>query len=152
MKAHAEHVHTEHDHAHGHPHTHESTEGRVARWADRIGAFVGFACAVHCALVPLLIGLVPAMGLGFLEDEALEWGLLATAGVIAGVAIVHAWRRRHPRYIIVGFFIGFALLLAGAIFEEHRVPSAILSIAGGIALAVSHLKNSRCHREVCEHD
>jgi hypothetical protein len=145
VKAHADHAHSHDDHAHA------SAEGRVARWADRIGAVVGFLCAIHCAAVPILLGLAPAMGLGFLKDEALEWGLLATAAVVASVAFIHAVRRRHPRYILVGLASGLALLVAGAVFEEHEIPSTILSVAGGVVLAVSHLKNSRCHRAACDH-
>ena len=33
-------------------------------WADRLGAFGAFLCALHCALVPIALALVPALGLG----------------------------------------------------------------------------------------
>ncbi len=143
MKAHA---HDAHD---GHPHV--STEGRVARWADRIGAVVGFACAVHCALVPVLLALAPAMGVGFLDNEAFEAGLLAVAGLVATVAIIHAVRRQHPRSIIAGLLAGFGLLLAG-LLVEHDAPllGTVLSVLGGVVLAISHLRNSRCHRDACD--
>jgi len=126
-------------------------ELRVARTADRVGAVVGFLCAIHCALVPILLGLVPAIGLGFLVDETFERVLLIVAAFVAGVAFLHAWRRRHPLSIILGFAGGLALLVLGHGFEEYTVPSAFLSVSGGVLLGVSHIRNSRCHRAACAH-
>jgi len=186
----------DHDHAHAHAHGSADTEGRVARAADRVGAVVGFLCALHCALVPLLLGVLPALGLGFLAGLALELALLAVAGVVAAVAVVHAVRRHRGRGVVGGLVVGFALLVAGVLVEdqhlahappdtaptalpggsgspalhaptastpaagdhdhgpgEHNLVSTLLSIAGGLLLAVSHVRNSRVHveeGEICE--
>ena len=51
---------------------------------DKAGATASLACAVHCALMPLVVTLLPLVGLGFLADERTEWALLglsAPAGV-----------------------------------------------------------------------
>ena len=165
---------TGHDHHHHGDHAASSTEGRVAVVADRVGAFVGFLCAIHCALVPLMLGVLPALGLGFLAGLELELTLLAVAGVVAVVAIVHAVRRGHPGSIIAGLVVGFALLVAGVLVEdqprahsapgpdanvahahshahgEHSLFSTLLSVAGGLILGVSHVRNRRGHRAACE--
>ncbi len=141
-----------------------SAEGRVARAADRVGALVGFLCALHCALLPFLLGVLPALGLGFLAGVELELTLLAVAGVVAAVAVVHALRRHRRRGVVAGLVAGFACLTAGVLVEdqhqahgtpaaegshahpgEHSLLSTLLSIAGGLLLAVSHVRNSRAH-------
>ena len=37
--------------------------GSALRTADRVGFAASFLCAIHCAMVPLLLALVPALGL-----------------------------------------------------------------------------------------
>ncbi len=168
---------TAHDHHHHGDSAAPSAEGRVAVAADRVGAIVGFLCAIHCALVPLLLGVLPALGLGFLAGVELELTLLAVAGVVAAVAVVHALRRGHARGIVAGLVTGFALLVGGVLVEdqhrahmvphtheavlsaddghghapgEHSLLSTLLSVAGGVLLGVSHVRNSRGHRAACE--
>jgi hypothetical protein len=171
---------TAHAHHHHGDDASPSTEGRVARAADRVGAIVGLLCAIHCAIVPLMLGVLPALGLGFLAGLTFELTLLGLAGVVAAVAVVHALRRGHPRAIVAGLVAGFALLVAGVLVEdqhrahtlpapgldaaslhdhahdhgegsgEHSLPSTLLSVAGGVLLGVSHIRNSRGHRAACD--
>ena len=39
---------------------------------DTIGAFLSFSCAIHCVAMPLLVTILPLLGLGFLASERAE--------------------------------------------------------------------------------
>src|SRR5690348_9027020 len=51
--------------------------------ADRVGATASFLCAVHCALLPFVIALLPLIGLGFLADHRFERVFVACAAALA---------------------------------------------------------------------
>jgi len=38
-------------------------------WLDSLGTTVSIACAIQCSLFPLLIGVLPLLGLGFLLGD-----------------------------------------------------------------------------------
>lgn len=50
---------------------------------DRLGAGVSFACAIHCAIMPFVIALMPFIGYTFLADERLE-------NIIVGLSVALA--------------------------------------------------------------
>jgi hypothetical protein len=51
-------------------------------YLDAAGTAAALACAVHCALMPLALTLLPLAGLGFLADEAVEWALVGLSAVL----------------------------------------------------------------------
>src|SRR6478672_8405035 len=57
--------------------------GGFAAIADRFGATASFLCAIHCALLPFVIAVLPALGLAFLADHRFERGFIAFASVLA---------------------------------------------------------------------
>lgn len=135
--------------------THTSPVGRVA---DRVGATASFLCAVHCALLPLVIAALPAIGLGFLANHRFERGFIAFASVLALTTLVIGFRR-HRRFRAFWFLVPGILLLAAGItvdFEQSATAHAILVSIGGTLVAVSHLTNLRLahghvHDAACEH-
>src|SRR5690606_22177923 len=71
---------------------------RLPPWADRLGAFGAFLCAAHCALIPLALALLPAMGLGFLArpGPALAGQPVPAAARCGGCACGDDDPRRRP--------------------------------------------------------
>jgi hypothetical protein len=129
-----------------------------ARLADRFGATASFLCAVHCALLPLVIAALPAIGLGFLANHRFERGFIAFASVLALTTLVVGFRR-HRQFRAFWFLVpGIALLTAGIIvdFEHSSTLHAILVSCGGTLVAISHLTNLRLahghvHDAACGH-
>lgn len=120
----------------------------LLRMTDRIGATASFVCAVHCALLPLVIALLPAIGLGILADHAFERGFIAFAAALAVFSLVTGYRR-HRRYRAFGFLLpGVALMLAGLAVDFDARPTlhAMLVSTGGTLVALSHLANLRLAR------
>ncbi|UXI67083.1 MerC domain-containing protein [Tahibacter amnicola] len=134
----------------------DAASHRLARFADRFGATASFLCAVHCALLPFVIALLPAIGLGFLADHGIERGFVTFACVLATVTLYLGYRR-HGRALGFGLLVpGIALLLTGVLvdFDSYAGVHAVLVSAGGTLVALAHVLNLRLthvHTELCRH-
>jgi hypothetical protein len=131
----------------------------LSRWVDSLGSVGAFLCAVHCALLPFALVLLPMVGFGILASAAFERGfvLFATALAIASLWNGH---RRHRRYRAMAILApGLVLLWAGImvarIHDGALLHAAAMSI-GGSLVALAHLVNLRLtelhvHDEHCGH-
>lgn len=113
---------------------------------DKIGAVLGFACAIHCILVPLALGVLPALGLGFLADEGVDHTIVGVATVFAAIAAFIGWRTHHERRIVLAFAGSIGLLFLAHAAGEHSLGARMISVAGGLGLAAAHLWNTRRSR------
>ncbi|HEY6940556.1 MerC domain-containing protein [Dokdonella sp.] len=124
---------------------------RFTRLADRFGAAASFVCALHCAALPLLLALLPALGLGFLANHQLERGFIAFASVLALASLAIGFRR-HGRFRAFWFLVpGVILLITGIVIDIDGRPlvHALLVSSGGMLVALSHVANLRlAHRHV----
>lgn len=104
------------------------------------------ACAMHCVATPFL-SLLPLVGIGFLTDERIEWGLLLASLSLSSLSLIpdylHQHRRAKP---IVLFAAGFVLLLIARLwFEEqlHLETSAIF-LGAMLILTAYWINRSLC--------
>lgn len=112
---------------------------------DTTGACLSFACAIHCLAMPLLIAVLPLIGLSFLVTERAE--LMLVIGAI-GLAIGSvAWGIRHHRnwraFLILVVALVFILTARTVVEGTFEV---IFHSVGGILLASAHLIN----RHLCK--
>lgn len=49
---------------------------------DALGIATSIACAVHCAILPLLLSSLPILGMNVIEHEGFEYFMIALAFVI----------------------------------------------------------------------
>jgi len=128
------------------------------RLADRFGATASFLCALHCAALPLLMAVLPALGLGFLANHEFERAFIAFASVLALASLAIGFRR-HRRVRAFWFLVpGVMLLLLGIVIDIDGQPltHAVLVSLGGTLVALSHLTNLRLahghvHDAACGH-
>lgn len=111
--------------------------------ADRLGATASFLCAVHCALLPFVIALLPLIGLGFLADHRFERVFVACAAALASATIFTAWRRHRKLNALFLLVPGITLLLAGIAIDigAHEWLHTGLVICGGVLVASAHVVN-----------
>jgi hypothetical protein len=111
--------------------------------ADRLGATASFLCAVHCALLPFVIALLPLIGLGFLADHRFERVFVACAAALASVTILTAWRRHRRLHALFLLVPGIALLLTGIVIDisAHEWMHTALVVCGGVLVASAHVVN-----------
>ena len=117
---------------------------RLARYSDRFGATASLLCAVHCAALPLLLGILPALGLGFLADHGFERGFIAFASVFATSSLILGFRRHQDPRAFGLLVPGVALLVAGVACDPAAIGlHAMLVASGGVLVALAHLVNQR---------
>ena len=132
---------------------------RFRRLLDQFGTTASVICAIHCALLPVLIAVLPAIGLGALAWNGLEWAFVCFATVLGLVSLWLGYKR-HRVYRALTFLIpGLALVWLGVLIPSiHHdiVRHAIVMTAGGTLVPVAHLVNlrlnhSHVHDASCHH-
>ncbi|GAB4367337.1 MAG: hypothetical protein OHK0021_10720 [Bryobacter sp.] len=115
---------------------------------DRIGMWLSYGCAVHCAVVPLLTGLSGIGLLSWIMDEPTEMLIVLASLAIGITRLSYSYLRDHRRPEPVLFFIvGAALVLIAKNFLAGGAESyePIAMVAGGSLIGTAHLRNhSQC--------
>jgi hypothetical protein len=128
-------------------------------WADSVGSAAAVVCAVHCALLPLLLAVLPALGVGLLASSQWEVPYVAFASLLAMSSLWLGFRRhrvyRALAFLVPGLVAVWAGLLVPALHED-LVRHAVTMTFGGTMIAVAHLVNLRLthghvHDASCSH-
>lgn len=113
---------------------------------DKIGISASLLCAIHCALVPLVLPLMAAIGLGFLWSHEFEIGMIALALVIGLLSLTRDYRHKHHnRMPFLLLSIGMSIILFSKIFIEPSWEFIILPI-GAMFIVGAHWQNWRLHQ------
>ena len=123
---------------------------------DALGIVTSVACAIHCALLPLLLTSLPVFGMNIIENEPFEYSMICLAFLIGGVSMWHGYRRHHHSFVpILIFSSGMLLLLAKQVWHDHQL--FLLPVAV-ILIVTAHLVNYRscrvhnhAHADDCNH-
>jgi hypothetical protein len=129
----------------------DSGQPTTTRWwrlADRLGALASFLCAIHCALLPFVLALLPLLGLGFLASHGFERGFVLFACVLALSSLVGGYRRHRRPLPLRLALTGLVLLLMGVTFAENYsiVLHSTMVTCGGLLVASAHFTNLRMDR------
>src|SRR3954471_1630160 len=126
----------------------------LAHVADRLGATASLICALHCAALPFVLAVLPALGLGFLADHLFERIFIACASALALTVLLHAYRRHRDAHALMLLAPGLALLwIGGYLVDGHDTVGlhALLVVLGGSGVALAHLTNLRIqHNTNCD--
>lgn len=124
-----------------------SNEGGSRGWrlADRIGASASLLCAIHCAVLPFVLVLLPVIGLGFLANDRFEGGFVMVASVLAMIVLTRGFRRHQQPLPLMLAVLGIALLLLGVtgVVSHSIIVHSVLVTTGGLSLASAHFFNLR---------
>ena len=126
---------------------------------DRFGALGSLVCAVHCALLPLAIAVLPSLGIAAWLGEGFERGFVVFATLIGLFSVLWGYRR-HGEVRALGLLLpGLAVLWIGTGYEpwHHSLAlHAVLMTLGGTLVGLAHIANLRlnyghAHDEHCVH-
>jgi hypothetical protein len=115
---------------------------------DRLGAAASLACAAHCAATPLLIGLLPLVGMGFLAEEHTEWALAGLSIGVGSLSLIPSYARKHRRWRpLLLFAFGAILIIAVRLLAEDgsRLEAPAMTL-GALLIAFAHTVNRRLCR------
>ena len=101
---------------------------------DALGVTTSLLCAIHCALLPLLVATLPIMGVNIIHNARFEYGMIGLAFTIGIAALWHGFRQHHHRILpVLLFSCGMILLIAKQIWHAYELailPFALLPILG----------------------
>ena len=130
-----------------------------SRVADSVGSVGAMLCAAHCALLPLVIAALPALGISVFASTSVEWGFVTFATILALTSLWQGYRK-HRVYRALAFLVpGLLAVWAGVLIPNlHHsvVPHAVVMSVGGTLIAVAHVINLRLthghvHDARCHH-
>jgi MerC mercury resistance protein len=116
---------------------------RRINW-DGLGIFTSILCAIHCALLPLVVSFLPLLGLNVIRNPLFEYGMIGLAFIIGTSALWHGFTRHHHRLTPWLLFAGgMILLIAKEVwgrYELYFLPFAVVLIIS------AHIVNYRLSR------
>jgi hypothetical protein len=125
-------------------------------WLDSLGAAVSIACAVQCALFPLLISVLPFpllvsvlpfLGPRFLLGGGLEKALLVMAGILAFVGFGWGFLFHRRGSVFLFLIAAFLLIFTGRMWVENPYQIPFI-VSGSLLLATGHIVNIRLCRSL----
>ena len=123
---------------------------------DALGVATSLVCAIHCAVLPLVLTTLPLFGINILHNSYFEAGMIALAFVIGSFALYHGYKRHHHRVLtLLIFSTGFIFLVLKQIIPDYEI---LLLIPAAAFILAAHFFNYRfcrkanhCHSTDCNH-
>src|SRR5687768_1799422 len=123
---------------------------------DALGIATSLACAIHCAVLPLILTSLPVFGMNIIENFVFENFMIVLAFAIGVYSLWHGFRKHHHSFMpLTVFSAGILLLVAKQIWHQYQLlflPLAVLLIIS------AHLMNYRwcrihnhAHADDCDH-
>ena len=108
---------------------------------DVVGASASFLCAVHCAMVPLIVTFGLLSGVSFLADPLYDVIFIGASVFLAGISLVNGYRNHHRslKPLMIAS-TGFTLIAFGHLYL-HNIVGDAMSVLGGFLVAMAHLSN-----------
>src|SRR5882724_6881515 len=111
---------------------------------DALGIGASIACAIHCAILPLLISSLPILGINIINNIAFEYFMILLAFAIGSFSLLHGYRKHHRNFIpVLLFATGILILFAKQLWHEYQfwlLPFAVIFIVA------AHVRNFRLSR------
>lgn len=123
---------------------------------DALGIGASLACAIHCALLPLLFSSLPLFGINIIHNIFFEVGMILLALCIGSWSLYHGYKKHHHSIVpLAVFFSGFSFLVLKQFFIQYEnwllVPGVILIIAAHLINYRSCRVHNHAHADDCDH-
>ena len=125
---------------------------------DRLGATGSLLCAIHCALLPVVIAVLPSLGIAaWLGAEGFEQGFVVFATLLGLYTMVSGYRRHRAVRALWLLVPGLVVLWVGVLYpplHHSLVPHALAMTLGGSLVGLAHLANlhlGHLHNANCGH-
>lgn len=118
---------------------------------DKTAIGVSIVCAIHCALLPIALVVLPILAATPLGDELFHQAMLIGVLPLSLVALAMGCRKHNNRNIVLWGWAGLAVLTFTALFGHDVLGEAgerIATIIAAAMIACGHIQN---HRLCCTH-
>src|SRR3954470_13248512 len=111
---------------------------------DAIGVATSVACAIHCALLPLILTSLPLFGVNVINNLSFEFFMIALAFCIGAYALYSGWKKHHRSWLPFIFFTaGIIFLFCKQIWHNYQLEFLIPAV---ILIVTAHYLNYRLCR------
>lgn len=123
-----------------------SSKGRL----DRIGMILSSTCALHCVLMPFVVGYLTYLGHGWVASDSIEI-LLAGSVILVAIGSLLPSYLQHRNLMPIGLFtLGLGLIVAMRLAGfEDGIALGVAMALGGTFIVLAHWQNHKlcacCH-------
>lgn len=128
---------------------------RKLNW-DALGITASVACAIHCAILPLFVSVLPLFGINIIHNVVFEAGMVLLAFCIGIYSLNHGFRKHHHSKLPLFLFsIGIVLLTLKLFFIHYEtwilIPAVILIISAHFFNYRFCRVHNHAHDDDCNH-
>jgi len=123
---------------------------------DALGVATSIACAIHCAVLPLVLTSLPLFGINIIHNNFFEAGMITLAFGIGFYSLYHGYKRHHHNISpLLIFSIGFIFLVLKEFFILYEVwlliPAVLFIISAHFLNYYFCRRANHCHSTDCNH-
>jgi hypothetical protein len=126
---------------------------------DRFGTLGSMLCALHCALVPVAIALLPSLGIATWLGEGFELGFVVFATLLSVFSVGWGWRlhgKVRALWLLIPGLVALWLGVSVDALHHDVVAHAVVMTFGGTLVGLAHLANlqlshGHIHDATCAH-
>jgi len=123
---------------------------------DAFGIAASVACAIHCAVLPLILSSLPLFGVNIIENQGFEFIMIALAFLVGVYSLYHGRKKHHHSYYpMLLFAAGICLLFIKSMLHSH---SLMLLLPAVTLVVIAHYLNyklcrvhNHAHADDCNH-
>ena len=115
---------------------------------DAMGIGTSIACAIHCAVLPIMLSSLPILGINIIHNLFFEWGMIALAFIVGSYSLFHGYIKHHRSLIpVIIFSVGFVFLVLKQFFPQYEY--LFLTIAVVLIISAHYYNYRLCHQSKC---
>ncbi|PWU02256.1 MAG: MerC domain-containing protein [Bacteroidetes bacterium] len=124
---------------------------------DALGIATSVACAIHCAVLPLVLTSLPIFGVNIINNYLFEYGMILLAFLVGAFTLLHGFKKHHHKKLpLTVFSIGIFFLVLKETFHEFHiwllVPAVVMIITAHF-LNYNYCRKAKfCHSTDCTHE
>jgi hypothetical protein len=123
---------------------------------DALGIAASVACAIHCAVLPLVITSLPILGINIINNFWFEILMIFIALIIGIYSLMHWFKKHHHQSLPIGIFTtGILLLLLKQVLHQYQlwflIPAVLLIVSAHFINYRQCRKADHCHTSDCNH-
>lgn len=123
---------------------------------DALGITASLACAIHCAILPLVLTSLPVFGVNIINNYFFEYFMILLAFVVGIYALYHGYKKHHHKLLpVILFASGISLLLLKEMFHQFHLwlllPAVLLIVTAHYINYRLCRKANHCHAADCNH-
>ena len=123
---------------------------------DAFGIAASVACAIHCAVLPLILSSLPLFGVNIIENQGFEFIMIALAFVVGVYSLYHGRKKHHHSYYpMLLFAAGISLLFIKSMLHSHNLMLLLPAVS---LVVIAHYVNyklcrvhNHAHADDCNH-